>query len=281
MGIYLENCSAFYVFAIRNAYKSNFRTSYSSSILVSYFDKKIHIELILVLYSSDLIIQSNVYFTPGGQKITIDRTPYQANYGDVCGAVIIHAKWLLTSAHCGERDFIRTGSKFRLKASKTNVKSHFVHPLYGRRHTFDYDVQLLELFRELHFGWKVGSIRISHGVCGSDVSVSGWGYSKEKGDYNDILKQVKIEIIPLEECQKIQNSFYNNTLTNTMFCAGAEDGDACQGDSGGAAVSYGQLIGISSFGYGCGRNTPGVYINVSHTNIRLWIRRFTGIYIIN
>ncbi|CAG4962457.1 unnamed protein product [Colias eurytheme] len=209
----------------------------------------------------------------GGHNITIDQAPYQANYGDICGAVIIHKQWLLTSAHCGsEYDFIRVGSKYRKKGPKIYIEFHHIHPMYGYEHKFDYDIQLLELKRGLRFGRTVSAIKISDGACGDNVNVCGWGYPKEKGTYQEVLQRVDIEIVPLSQCQTVQNRWYNHSLTNRMFCAGDSHGDACQGDSGGSAVSYSQLVGISSFGYGCGRHTPGVYANVSSPNIRIWIR---------
>ena len=58
-------------------------------------------------------------------------------------------------------------------------------------------------------------------------------------------------------------------ISTGMFCAGDLQGetDACQGDSGGPAVGLIQgratLLGITSWGYGCGRpNKPGVYTKV-------------------
>ena len=65
-----------------------------------------------------------------------------------------------------------------------------------------------------------------------------------------------------------------------MFCAGYLAGgiDSCQGDSGGPMVCTSRerntLLGIISWGYGCGRaNKPGVYTKV--VNYLDWIRQHT------
>ena len=53
-----------------------------------------------------------------------------------------------------------------------------------------------------------------------------------------------------------------------MICAHTEGVDSCQGDSGGPMTVINpdtnrvELIGIVSFGFGCGTN-PGVYAKVS------------------
>ncbi|XP_037295683.1 trypsin-7-like [Manduca sexta] len=230
-----------------------------------------------MLFLFVLIETRAVFGILGGHGISIRKAPYQANYGDICGAVLVHQKWALTSAHCGtDATFIRVGSKYRLRGPKIIIKKHLIHPKYKEEHTFDYDIQLL-LFRSLHFSEFVRSIEISNESFGSKVYVSGWGYGFEKGDYNDILQQVELPIIPIRECQKVNNLWYNHTLTSRMFCAGGEGVDACQGDSGGGAVSSGRLVGLSSFGFGCGRRIPGVYTNVTETRVRKWIKEHTGV----
>lgn len=63
-----------------------------------------------------------------------------------------------------------------------------------------------------------------------------------------------------------------------MLCAGHREGgkDACQGDSGGPLVARNALIGVVSWGIGCGNpEFPGVYANVA--NLREWILNSSGI----
>lgn len=63
-----------------------------------------------------------------------------------------------------------------------------------------------------------------------------------------------------------------------MLCAGDIYGgrDACQGDSGGPLVSNNILVGVVSWGNGCGgRRKPGVYTDVSL--LRDWITNSSGV----
>ena len=50
---------------------------------------------------------------------------------------------------------------------------------------------------------------------------------------------------------------YNNKISEDMVCAGVQGKGACQGDSGGpltvkSGASQHQLVGVVSWGYGCG-----------------------------
>nr|XP_032524793.1 trypsin 5G1-like isoform X1 [Danaus plexippus plexippus] len=233
-----------------------------------------------------IVVSSEITFVIGilgGRDVTIDRVPHHVSYGDICGGVLVHRKWALTVAHCGtDKDYIRVGSRYRLKGVQIKIKKHLIHPLYQKEHSFDFDVQLLGLFRGLNFGKTIKDIEISDGGCDKYIDMSGWGYGEERGDYNHILQQVRIKLVVFELCQMVDQPWYNGTLTGRMFCAGGGrgggpdgGGDACQGDSGGGAVSKNRLVGLSSFGYGCGRGVPGVYVNVSNPGIISWIRQYT------
>ena len=58
----------------------------------------------------------------------------------------------------------------------------------------------------------------------------------------------------------------NESIADSMICAGTGGKDSCQGDSGGPLVDgKGYLIGIVSWGNGCARDGyPGVYTETSY-----------------
>lgn len=82
-----------------------------------------------------------------------------------------------------------------------------------------------------------------------------------------ILLSVQLQTISMDFCNGTQS--FHGTIPIGFFCAGSHDGsrDACFGDSGGALICNGQITGIVSFGFGCGRrNFPGAYVDVSQFN---------------
>jgi len=106
--------------------------------------------------------------------------------------------------------------------------------------------------------------------------VSGWGRLSSGGLLPNQLRAVKVGIISREECDNAYAAF--GGITENMICAGVPGGgkDACQGDSGGALVCNGQLVGIVSWGIGCAEaEYPGVYSNIA--NLRSFVTLVTGV----
>lgn len=83
------------------------------------------------------------------------------------------------------------------------------------------------------------------------------------------LQSTNVPLITNKVCKIV----YGNRITDDMVCAGIPAGgrDACQGDTGGPLAVNGVLVGVISWGNGCGRpNRPGVYARVSY--FVKWIR---------
>lgn len=102
---------------------------------------------------------------------------------------------------------------------------------------------------------------------GEMAIVSGWGVTRENsGALSNILRYVQVPIVNVTRCQET----YGTRVTQDHVCAGFQAGgkDSCQGDSGGPLVrvvdNRYELMGIVSFGYGCGQaGAAGVYTKVA------------------
>lgn len=96
---------------------------------------------------------------------------------------------------------------------------------------------------------------------------------------NDLLK-IDLKTMPLSECNtnlldynKNRNqASLRNGVDRSQYCAHDPVGkkDSCQGDSGGplqtdhSLANPAKLVGVVSFGIGCGRGRPGIYTRVAH-----------------
>ncbi|CAG5103350.1 Oidioi.mRNA.OKI2018_I69.chr1.g732.t1.cds [Oikopleura dioica] len=101
---------------------------------------------------------------------------------------------------------------------------------------------------------------------GAQVRVCGWGNTSTSGSaYPSELHCVNVNIISNDICNTKDR--YDGEILKGMFCAGILDvggKDACQGDSGGPVTYNNQVVGATSWGYGCAQaKYPGVYTDVA------------------
>nr|CAI5862571.1 unnamed protein product [Callosobruchus analis] len=210
----------------------------------------------------------------GGHVVDIADYPYQVSlqiWGrHICGAIILDQNFILTAAHCvtGETKnsiTIRVGSSYRDKDGEVlSITKIFIHPDFDAV-TYNYDISIIQLSSPLDFGPGVRKVGLpSEGTTipdGLAASATGWGKLYDEGPLADVLQEVDLPTITKSSCEK----YYEGHLTDTMFCAGFDQGgkDTCVGDSGGPLVVSGILIGITSWGGVCAApKTPGVYTNV-------------------
>jgi len=140
------------------------------------------------------------------------------------------------------------------------------------------DVALLRTTKPIDIKGSKGYI---NGICLPDsledpagwAIVTGWGDMEEGGVNSDVLRTVKVPIVPREACNNAYD--YNpkdetDSIVESMICAGIINRDSCQADSGGPLIQRNRkgfytLIGVVSFGEGCGRRKfPGVYSKVAY-----------------
>ncbi|MFF7447820.1 MULTISPECIES: trypsin-like serine protease [unclassified Streptomyces] len=202
--------------------------------------------------------------------------------GQFCGGVAVGRTTVLTAAHCLGEDVLggppdRVGD-LKVIAGRTDllsnegqeipVRATWVNPAYDAG-TNAGDFAVITLATALP-----GSSAITMAPAGdaayepgTSATVYGWGDATGGGDYAHSLRAAHVHVLSDALCERAYPGSADGTyLVGTMLCAGEATGgmDACQGDSGGPLVAQGKLIGLVSWGSGCGRaGSPGVYTRVS------------------
>ena len=202
--------------------------------------------------------------------------------GQFCGGVAIAPTRVLTAAHCLREDVLGAEvaevQDLRIIAGRDElsgpggqeipVRSTWVNPGYDP-HTNAADLAVLTLSRALPRGSVVPVAGAGDGAYqpGTAATVYGWGDTTGYGAYASGLRAAAVRVLPDSDCVRAYPGGTQGAYqASSMLCAGDSAGgrDACQGDSGGPLVARGRLIGLVSWGSGCGSpGSPGVYTRMS------------------
>ncbi|GAB0100766.1 hypothetical protein DMENIID0001_168520 [Sergentomyia squamirostris] len=223
----------------------------------------------------------------GGHVVDIEDAPFmvslQYNGFHLCGATIIHKKFILTAAHCERSGAPLDQYSFRAETSYKNqdgnvvkIKRKINHPQFNLV-SADYDFAILELENELNFNSKCQPLKLPEKTQNVDdgtlLYTYGWGQTQNSQESSSKLRGVEIPKVSQSSCSKAYAIFAKD-ITDRMICVGYTQGgkNACFGDSGGPLVLNGSLVvGVVSWGFSeCAHPSyPGVYARVA--SVRDWI----------
>ncbi|GAA3003838.1 S1 family peptidase [Streptomyces fulvorobeus] len=202
--------------------------------------------------------------------------------GQFCGAVLIARDKALTAAHClgrevlgadvsEVRDLLVIAGRDKLLGSggrEIAVRDTWVNPQYDPEANAG-DLAVLTLSRKLPQSSVIRMAGPGDAAYepGTRARVYGWGDTSGGGTYASALRAAPVKVLADSACERAYPGGPEGTYDAlTMLCAGDPEGghDGCQGDSGGPLVARGRLVGLVSWGSGCGQaQSPGVYTRIS------------------
>ncbi|XP_076303584.1 chymotrypsin-2-like isoform X2 [Lasioglossum baleicum] len=201
--------------------------------------------------------------------------PYQAMIAKrdifLCGGSIISEHFILTAAHCVYKqnaiDYTVTVGTYYLSSS-TNpgisypAKELIWHPKYNKEQ-YHYDIGLIRLNDWILFiNKRIELVPLAsvYNITSNEIAIiTGWGRLSTDGEVPSTLQEIKLKVLPQEQCAAI----WGVGVTESHICTFTRvDEGVCNGDSGGALVVNGVQVGIVSYGMPCARGSPDVYTRV-------------------
>ncbi|XP_066944066.1 venom protease-like isoform X1 [Macrobrachium rosenbergii] len=214
----------------------------------------------------------------------------------ICGATVIHPRYLVTAAHCvldptRPVRSVRLGELDFSKHNETNsrpvdyaVEVITVHPDFDPNLVQRYnDIALIKTAKDIEFNEFVYPFCLTPERPPPNTVVSASGFGKvNETSRSPILQEAELKVISSADCEAsyqqvkldgVLRQRYPNLLQgHDTVCAGFPGKGPCEGDGGGPLFRTDQngrrfLVGVISITLGCkgpeSLNLPGVYVSTS------------------
>ncbi|XP_017480570.1 PREDICTED: trypsin theta-like [Rhagoletis zephyria] len=202
----------------------------------------------------------------GGAPANISDRSYLISFHDengvpVCAGALIKKNIAVTAASCfafhnGWKFAVgvHNGAKF-LKVSDYTFSARFGY------NTWDNDIAVLRLTESVEANYL--TLASQPRPTGTSAVLTGW-------DANNTVVDVDETIISTKDCISGKYKYQVGEVFDSMLCGLAKDA-ACGALPGSPLVSGNKLIGLASWGNGCGdKCKPGVFTNIESFNS--WIQ---------